>query len=186
MAASINPTVTKQDEMKKYFYIKDDNKLGPFDIEELKSENLKRDTLVWFQGIKDWTKAAEIKELGELFIHLPPPVPTGQTKKFRISVQLMALILIFGCVIAWVEIESILFTGPIVALLSLITFNFSKGESKYLRATSLLPLLLCVLCFLMIAIGELGKREALVPVGTVITIGTILFIVLTIDKIKQF
>lgn len=172
--------------MKKYFYIKDDNKLGPFDIEELKSENLKRDTLVWFQGIKDWTKASEIKELGELFIHLPPPVPTGQTKKFRISVQLMALILIFSCVIAWVGIESILFTGPIVALLSLITFNFSKGESKNLRATSLLPLLLCVLCFLMIAIGELGKREALVPVGAVITIGTILFIVLTIEKIKQF
>ena len=73
--------------MKRYFYIKEENKLGPFDLEDLKSENIKRDTLVWFQGIKDWKKASKIKELGELFIHSPPPVPAVQTKKFRISIQ---------------------------------------------------------------------------------------------------
>ncbi len=171
--------------MKKYYYIKDDNKLGPFDIEELKSENLNRDTLVWFQAIKYWTKASEIKELGELFIHLPPPIPTGQTKKFRISVQLMALVLIFGCVIAWVEIVSILVTGPIVALLSLITFFLSKGESKNLRVTSLLPLLLFFLCYLILAIGNLSDSEALVPIGTLSTIITIIFVVLTIDKLNN-
>ena len=171
--------------MKKYFYIKEGIKSGPFDLEDLKSEEVKRETLVWFQGIKDWKKASEIKELDELFIHLPPPLPTEQTKKFRISIQLMALILIFSAVIAWIEIESILVSGPVVALLSLLSFYFSKGESKNIRAVSLLPLLLCVLCFLMIAIGDLSKREALMPIGTVASIGTILFIVLTIDKIKQ-
>jgi len=168
--------------MKKYFYIKEGVKLGPFDLEDLKSEEVKRETLVWFQGIKDWKKASEIKELDELFIHLPPPLPTEQINKFRISIQLMALILLFSAVIAWIKIESILVSGPIVALLSLLSFYFSKGENKNIRTVSLLPLLLCVLCFLMIEIGDLGKREALMPV---ISIGTILFIVLTINKIKQ-
>ena len=51
--------------MKKYFHIKEGVKLGPFDLEDLKSEEVKRETLVWFQGIKDWKKASEIKELGE-------------------------------------------------------------------------------------------------------------------------
>tara|TARA_B100000676_G_C17624151_1_gene603208 strand:+ start:23 stop:541 length:519 start_codon:yes stop_codon:yes gene_type:complete len=171
--------------MKKYFYIKEGVRSGPFDLEDLKSEEVKRETLVWFQGIKDWKKASEIKELDELFIHVPPPLPTEHTKKFRISIQLMALILIFSAVIAWIEIGSIVVSGPIVALLSLLSFYFSKGESKNIRAVSLLPLLLCVLCFLMIAIGDLNKREALMPIGTVVSIGTILFIILSIGKIKQ-
>ena len=97
----------------------------------------------------------------------------------------MALILLFSAVIAWIEMGSIVASGSIVALLSLLSFYFSKGESKKIRTVSLLPLLLCVLCFLMIAIGDLNEREALMPIGTVISIGTILFIVLTIDKIKQ-
>ena len=171
--------------MKKYFYIIDENKLGPFDLEDLKSADIKRDTLVWFQGIKDWTKASEVSELGELFIHLPPPIPNIQTKKYRISLQLLALTCLVASVIAWVELESIVVSGPIAILISLIAFYFSDGESKNQRAISLIPVFISLLCFLMILVGDLSPREATMPVGTTISIGTLLFIVLTFDKIKH-
>ena len=169
--------------MKKYFYIKDDNILGPFDLEDLKSAEIKRDTLVWFQGIKDWSKASEVSELGELFIHLPPPTP--QTKKYRISLQILALTCLVASVIAWVEIESFFVSVPIAIVISLIAFYFSKGESKNQRAISLIPVFISLLCYLMVLVGELGPREATIPIGTTISIGTLLFIVLTFDKIKR-
>ena len=171
--------------MKKYFYIKDDNKLGPFDLEDLKSAEIKRDTLVWFQGIKDWSKASEVSELGELFIHLPPPIPNIQTKKYRISLQILALTCLVASVIAWVEIESIIVSAPIAIVISLIAFYFSEGESKNQRAISLIPVFISLLCFLMILVGDLGPREATIPIGTTISIGTLPFIVLTFDKIKR-
>lgn len=171
--------------MKKYFYIKNENKHGPFDIEDLKSEGIQRDTLIWFQGIKNWTKASEVSELGELFIHLPPPIPNVQTKKYRISLQLLALTCLVGSVIAWVEIESIVVSGAIASVMSLVAFYFSEGESKNQRAISLIPISVSLLCLLMILVGDLQPSEASMPVGTTITIGTILFIVLTFDKIKR-
>jgi hypothetical protein len=170
--------------MKKYYYIKDENKLGPFDLEDLKSTDIKRDTLVWFQGIKDWTRATEISELGELFIHHPPPIPNIQTKNYRKLLQILTLTCLVGSVIAWVEIESIIFSGPIATIISLMAFNFSEGESKNQRVISLIPLFVSFLCLLMILIGDLGTSEAVIPIGTTISIGTILFIFLTFNKIK--
>ncbi|MEI7801712.1 MAG: DUF4330 family protein [Bacteroidota bacterium] len=62
--------------MKKYFLI-DKNNLqdGPFDLDELKSKEIKRETAVWFEGLLDWTKAGEVDELKSLFVIAPPPIP---------------------------------------------------------------------------------------------------------------
>ncbi|MDD2745276.1 MAG: DUF4339 domain-containing protein [Candidatus Gracilibacteria bacterium] len=173
--------------MKKYFYIKEEKKLGPFDFEELKSAEIKRDTLVWVQGIKDWTKASEVSELSELFIHLPPPIPNIQTKIYRISLQLLALTCLVSSIIAWFEIESIVVSAPIVVIISLFAYYFSDSESKNQRVISLIPIFISLLCFLMILVFDLDPGETIttISVGTTISIGTLLFIVLTFDKIKH-
>lgn len=58
-----------------YYYLKNRLRYGPVKFEELKSKDIKKDTLVWYEGLKDWTKAGEIKELKELFKVKPPPIP---------------------------------------------------------------------------------------------------------------
>jgi membrane protease subunit (stomatin/prohibitin family) len=52
---------------------------GPFTFEQLSQQvlqgMLKRETLVWKQGMASWVKADGVAELSELFANLPPPLP---------------------------------------------------------------------------------------------------------------
>ncbi|HEY1859186.1 MAG TPA: SPFH domain-containing protein [Gemmataceae bacterium] len=52
---------------------------GPFDMTTLAAKvrdgSLTRDTLVWKQGMAEWTKAEKIAELEGLFAAAPPPLP---------------------------------------------------------------------------------------------------------------
>ena len=59
--------------MKQYFYISGKEQKGPFSFEELRNQSLKRQTLIWFNGLKDWKPAEEIEEMQSLFDLEPPP-----------------------------------------------------------------------------------------------------------------
>jgi uncharacterized membrane protein YhaH (DUF805 family) len=59
--------------MKKYFYSNDNKKNGPYSFEELKNENIKKETLIWFEGLDDWTKAEYVLEIKEI-LELSPPL----------------------------------------------------------------------------------------------------------------
>lgn len=61
--------------MKHYYYADNDQQLGPFTVEELKSKRLKKSTLVWTDGMQDWTTAESIDELKDILISEPPPLP---------------------------------------------------------------------------------------------------------------
>ncbi len=61
--------------MKKYFYTDGKQKFGPFDIEELGHKNIKKETLIWYEGLPDWTHAGDLEELSLLIATSPPPVP---------------------------------------------------------------------------------------------------------------
>lgn len=50
-----------------YYYSKNEEKIGPLSLGELKKIELKKDTLVWYEGLDDWVKAEEVKELRDLF-----------------------------------------------------------------------------------------------------------------------
>lgn len=47
----------------KYYIVENGKKSGPFSIEELKTKNIKIDTLVWYEGLENWKKAKEIETL---------------------------------------------------------------------------------------------------------------------------
>jgi hypothetical protein len=67
--------------MKKYYYHDGTSQQGPFDIEELKSKSLSKETLIWFEGLQEWLKAETIEELKELFIvKMPPPLNVSPPK----------------------------------------------------------------------------------------------------------
>jgi len=54
---------------------------GPFDENVLKSQVqqglINRDTLVWHQGMANWTSAGDVPELSGFFNAAPPPLPTN-------------------------------------------------------------------------------------------------------------
>jgi hypothetical protein len=52
--------------MKKFYIINGQNQEGPFDIEQFKSLNIKRDTPVWYEGIENWTTAEKVEDLKSL------------------------------------------------------------------------------------------------------------------------
>ena len=65
---------------KNYFYIaKDGAQIGPRTLEELRQAPLEPETLVWYEGLPDWTRAGEIGELNALINGqesvTPPPAP---------------------------------------------------------------------------------------------------------------
>lgn len=54
---------------------------GPFDMNGLQAEKtagrLTPDTLVWTQGMANWTPAKQVAALAALFPPAPPPLPPG-------------------------------------------------------------------------------------------------------------
>lgn len=59
--------------MNKLYYKHDGNKqLGPFTLQELISQNLKREEHLWVEGQDSWKRAIEYEELNDYFKTLPP------------------------------------------------------------------------------------------------------------------
>ena len=63
--------------MRQYFIHDGHTKKGPFNFDELKDYRLKKDTLVWYEGLKEWTRAEQLKDFNDYFTPqiIPPPLP---------------------------------------------------------------------------------------------------------------
>ncbi len=65
----------------RYFVAVNNQQTGPFGLDELQRQvqggQLTRATLVWTQGMANWTPAGEVAELNALFANLPPPLPAA-------------------------------------------------------------------------------------------------------------
>jgi hypothetical protein len=61
--------------MRKYFYSDGKEKHGPLTFDELVHEkSVSINTLVWFEGLSDWTRAIEIDEIKSFLENRPPDV----------------------------------------------------------------------------------------------------------------
>jgi|YNPMSStandDraft_2_1061718.scaffolds.fasta_scaffold00306_23 hypothetical protein len=73
--------------MNSLFYIYENGQqMGPFTIEDLKSKNIHRETLVWTEGLPNWTKAENIEVLKGILKATPPPPPNLGTHVFSTNV----------------------------------------------------------------------------------------------------
>ena len=67
--------------MNQQFYIAvDGQQTGPFSYDELKLKVIQRDTLIWTEGLDNWTKAEHISLLKDILRATPPPLPNSETK----------------------------------------------------------------------------------------------------------
>jgi hypothetical protein len=116
----------KINKMKNYFYTDGVNNFGPFSLEELKEKNISRETLVWFQELKEWKPAGSVIELSEIFKLAPPPIKntnSTNTKTENIKTQQPPK--------TWL-LESILVTLFCCLPLGIVGIvNSSKVESKF-------------------------------------------------------
>ncbi|HEY7609463.1 MAG TPA: SPFH domain-containing protein [Alphaproteobacteria bacterium] len=64
---------------KSFFVAVNGQQQGPFDIGALSQRQqqgqLTRETLVWAQGMANWTPAGQVSDLAQLFANAPPPLP---------------------------------------------------------------------------------------------------------------
>jgi hypothetical protein len=60
--------------MNKYYLHNGHESSGPFDLEEIKTRQITRSTLVWCEGMEDWTTAGEVPELKRILFSVPPPI----------------------------------------------------------------------------------------------------------------
>lgn len=58
--------------MKKYFYTNGVDKFGPFSFDDLKNQNLTRETKIWYYGLDNWKYISEIEELNSITNSIPP------------------------------------------------------------------------------------------------------------------
>jgi hypothetical protein len=73
--------------MKKYFYTDGIDKIGPFSIEELKQQNLTRETKVWYYGLENWTPLFEIDELKTISNQIPPALKGKLPNEVQQSIE---------------------------------------------------------------------------------------------------
>lgn len=63
--------------MKQYYYIVGDDKIGPFNLDQLLREDIGSTTLIWSTGMTEWKIASEIPELTNVLVQKPPPIPSS-------------------------------------------------------------------------------------------------------------
>lgn len=64
-----------------FYIIENNQQLGPFSPEELKLKKINKNTLVWHEGLDNWTKAEHISLLKDSIKANPPPMPEYETNK---------------------------------------------------------------------------------------------------------
>ena len=60
--------------MRQYFYHSTSGQRGPFVVEELKQQAIGPETLVWYEGLAQWTIAGTLDELATVLRAMPPPL----------------------------------------------------------------------------------------------------------------
>jgi len=71
--------------MKKYFYSNGKEKHGPLGLDELKQEDISDETLIWFEGLDDWTPAGDLDEMEPILELQPPPILSEEKRGVTLS-----------------------------------------------------------------------------------------------------
>ena len=123
--------------MKKYYIYRNLKKQGPFSLQEFKKKKIHPETLIWCEGLEDWAKAVEIKEIKDYLEQSPPPTPFERNK-----IKLLSS----ACIFFLKLICSIIY---IFGVLSLFDFVFPGGFIfNYLELIIIIPFLILGIKFI--------------------------------------
>jgi len=124
--------------MNNYYYVENENKIGPLSKSDLKGK-LSKDTLIWREGMENWVEASKLPELNDLFQKEPPPIPCSVTESNKeIGGVKRNALLLFGFTIAlgimeYFEWENNKFYGFMITATVITTYYVLKNIKKYLN-----------------------------------------------------
>ena len=79
--------------MKYYFIKKNGKQFGPIAFEHLIEQGVTKNTLIWFEGCKDWIEAGLVEELVPLFIQDPQSLlKEGEVEENTVSMNGWAVV----------------------------------------------------------------------------------------------
>lgn len=120
--------------MNQYFYVDASGKQkGTYSPYELRQENLRRDTLVWTEGMEQWKRAEEVEELKFLFeeVNSVPPIPEPTVLDNQ-SQQIQPMPKSWLLESILVTVLPFLFCGSFLSLLGIIAIVYAaQVESLY-------------------------------------------------------
>ena len=73
--------------MNQYYIFLNSKKTGPYNLVEIETLGINRNTLVWTKGMDEWKKASEVTELNSLLNNVPPPLPTHGNDGFYLYLK---------------------------------------------------------------------------------------------------
>jgi hypothetical protein len=71
----------------RYYIVRNNQPNGPFTIKELTSMQIHEEDLVCLNGSKHWVKASEVRELKDIIIFNPPPLPVKKEEEDQIELD---------------------------------------------------------------------------------------------------
>ena len=67
--------------MNQQFYIAvSGQQTGPFSLDDLRTKNIQRETLIWTEGLDTWTKAEQVELVKDILRPTPPPISGFESK----------------------------------------------------------------------------------------------------------
>lgn len=81
-----------------YYYVADNKRKGPYSLSEILDARLTPDTLVWREGLKDWTKYSDIDD----FNH----IPNRRSIKIPEPIKFLGVLLAIGLVLSIVGVRA--------------------------------------------------------------------------------
>lgn len=132
--------------MNRYFYIDATGKQrGTFTPQELREENVRRDTLVWTQGMEQWKRADEVEELNIVFEtpYTPPKQFYSEAKHESYAVASKPKSWLIESLL--VTILPFVFCGSFLSLIGIIAIvyatqvdsHFARGDYRASEEASL-------------------------------------------------
>lgn len=122
---------------KEYYYLDGKEQKGPYSIDQLKTLNLKSDTLIWEENFDDWQPLKEIDELKVLLKKTPPPPPpiidTNVSSKKETISENEKVILGDSNVKLWTTFNVLFFSIVAIGFAAFIAYSLHNSKKTELK-----------------------------------------------------
>ena len=135
----------------KYYYAKNGQQAGPVDESELIGLGVTRDTLVWCNGMAEWTKAGKVSALAYLFAPLTSQTATYDFRKPERPKSHLAFAILATIFCCWpFGIPGIVYAALVERRYNNGDYEGAKKASKTALMWTLISFFVGLICILLV------------------------------------